>query len=483
MTIRYALRPAALLGALLLVSCGEPRTGPVVVSAIGEPPALANPNLEPIGPPTAFLLAATAQGLVRFDASGQIEPALAQSWIVSDDGRRYTFRLARTNWSTGEPVTAEQVVTRLDAAVSRASRNPLKPVLGAIDEIEAMTDTVLEISLVAPRVNFLQLLAQPELAILRNDAGTGPYAAAPRPDGSILISLPEEEDIAVEDRAPEIILRGEAAAVAVARFSEGLADAVIGGTLGDLPIAAASDPRASVFRFDPVAGLFGLAFADTDGPLADPAVRRALSMAIDRQALVTGIGVPELQPRQTLLPPGIAELPAPTEPDWGATPPTLRRTIAARTIAAIGGKTPLRVRVAMPPGLGYRIAFAYLGRDWTAIGVETERVAPGEDADLILIDAVAPATMASWYFRSLACGMERLCAEAAEPMLAAARSTADMAARQRLLAGVDRLLTEAAIFIPLTAPVRWSLISPRLTGFQPNSFAERAAGSLLAETQ
>ena len=173
------LRASKLLlcAAFLAVSagCEDPQTGPIEVSAIGPAPKMVNPNLEPVPPPTALLLQATAQGLVRFDSAGEIEPALAQSWIVSDDGLRYTFRLRRIDWPDGSRVTAGQVSARLRAAVSRASRNPLKPVLGAVTDIVAMTDDVLEISLSGPRPNFLQLLAQPQMGIIHNGSGTGPY--------------------------------------------------------------------------------------------------------------------------------------------------------------------------------------------------------------------------------------------------------------------------------------------------------------------
>ena len=87
----------------------RPESGPIEVSAIGGPPRLANPNLEPLDPPTAFLTEAVAQGLVRFDAAGEIEPALAQSWIVSDDGLRYTFRIRRATGPAACRVTAQQV--------------------------------------------------------------------------------------------------------------------------------------------------------------------------------------------------------------------------------------------------------------------------------------------------------------------------------------------------------------------------------------
>jgi peptide/nickel transport system substrate-binding protein len=177
-TVRgHGPRAAALAILLLLGGCGETDNSPLLVSAIGGPPALVNPNLRPLDAASAFLIEATAQGLVRFERSGQIEAALAQRWIVSDDGLRYTFRLAPALWAGDGKASAAQVVERLRAAGGAASRNPLKPLLGAIDEIVAMTDDVLEISLKSPRANFLQLLAQPELGILYKGRGSGPYRA------------------------------------------------------------------------------------------------------------------------------------------------------------------------------------------------------------------------------------------------------------------------------------------------------------------
>ena len=56
----------------------------------------------------------------------------------------------------------------------RRSRNPLKDTLGAVDEIVAMTDRVIEIRLRAPRPNLLQLLAQPEFALAPRRPGQRP---------------------------------------------------------------------------------------------------------------------------------------------------------------------------------------------------------------------------------------------------------------------------------------------------------------------
>ena len=481
-----AIRPS-LAAALLLLAlsggCREAARGPLVVSAIGGAPELANPNLKPLDPPSAMLVEGVAQGLVRFDAAGQIEPALAQSWIVSDDGLRYTFRIARATWANGAPVTAEQVVRRLRATFAGSSKNPLKPLLLTIGTVETMTPNVLEIALKSPRPNFLQLLAQPEMAIMRGELGTGPYRAEQRPNGSFLLSPADEEeqeDTTEEGISRDVILLGEKAPLAVARFRRGLADLVTGGTAGDLPVARAAALSGNPIRFDPVAGLFGLVFARDEGILAEAAGRRALSMAIDRPGLAAALGVPDLLPRESLLPAGLDEIAAPALPDWSGTPLPMRRALAARTIAELGEGEPVRLSVALPPGPGYRLLFAHLRRDWRAIGVTAEAAEPGTKADLRLIDSVAPANLAAWYLRRFSCAAGTVCSPEADALLDQARTAIDPAERRALIAGADGALAKVVPFIPLTAPVRWSLVSPRLAGFQPNPFGRRFLGSLLA---
>jgi peptide/nickel transport system substrate-binding protein len=481
MAIRFPL--SAVLAAVLfcLPGCDRPTGGPIDISAIGGPPRLTNPNLEPLDPPSAFLTEALAQGLVRFDAAGEIEPALAQSWIVSDDGMRYTFRLRRSEWTGGARVTAREVAARLRAAFSRASRNPLKPVLGAIEGVVAMTDDVIEISLRGPRPNFLQLLAHPELAILQDNRGTGPYRPVESEAPGLRLTRIRAEDEEADDAQPDILLRGERSARAIARFVAGRAELVLGGTAGDLPIARAADLPARALIFDPVNGLFGLAFAAREGPLTDQAVRRALAMAVDRDALAAALGVPRLAARTGLTAAGVHDLPGPGAPDWTGAELPARRAAAERTIADLGLEAGLSVRVAMPAGPGYRLVFAHLRRDWRLIGVDAVAVGPGAPADLRFVDEVAPANLASWYLRHFTCETSAVCDPAADQALLAARLAARPADRVAQFVIADRILNELTPFIALTAPVRWSLVSARLTGFRANAFARHPAVNLIAE--
>jgi peptide/nickel transport system substrate-binding protein len=208
--------------------------------------------------------------------------------------------------------------------------------------------------------------------------------------------------------------------------------------------------------------------------------RQALAMAHDRPALAAALGVPGLQARDSLLPPGIEGLAQVSAPAWILDPLPARQARAAALLsAAAGDGGRLRVRVALPAGPGFRLLFARLRRDWAAVGVEAELVRSGAPADLRLIDEVAPAGLASWYLRHFSCEASRVCDPAADEMMAAARIAPDAATRRGLLANADRILAGLGPFIPLTTPVRWSLVAPRLTGFRPNAFGRHPVGELV----
>ncbi|HEX8194304.1 MAG TPA: ABC transporter substrate-binding protein, partial [Allosphingosinicella sp.] len=354
--------------------------------------------------------------------------------------------------------------------------------MGLVASVEPMTDQVLEFTLKAPRPHFLQLLAQPEMALVLDGRGTGPRRAARQADGTMLLTLPTPEDEDEDGPAPPaVLLRGERASLAVARFAAGGADLVTGGTAGDLPVARVAGLPAAALQFDPVEGLFGLVFQRADGAFADPAARRALSMAVDRDSIAAALAVPGLAGRTSLLPIGLQEVAQPAMPDWAAAPLVLRRQEAARTLSGLAEGELLRLRVAMPEGPGYRLIFAHLKRDWRAVGVEAERVALGMDAELRFVDQPAPAFMAAWYLRNFTCDRVPVCSPEADAALALARETPDVAERRTQLALADALLRDTAVFVPIAAPVRWNLVSARMTGFRRNPFGRHAPGELIAE--
>jgi peptide/nickel transport system substrate-binding protein len=117
------------------------------------------------------------------------------------------------------------------------------------------------------------------------------------------------------------------------------------------------------------------------------------------------------------------------------------------------------------------------------VGVAAERVGPSAPADLRLLDEAAPASLASWYLRHFACGGGLVCNDAADQALESARMAPNQDARRAALSEADRILAGDAPFIAIAAPVRWSLVAQRLTGFRPNPFGRHPAGELVRAAQ
>ena len=476
----------ALCALFLLAGCGKQPPAEVRVAVIGDGPlTLGDPLAPPANEAQATLRLAVAQGLVRFDSAGQIDAGLAERWNVSDDGLSYIFRLASGEWPDGRKIMARDVARLLTRQIRSNREHPTREALGAVAEVVAMTDRVIEIRLRAPRPNLLPLLAQPEFALIREGVGSGPFVPAE-----------PSEDIEPEDKAKpapaatvrltrqllgvdgdpgtheDVSLTTLPAARAIAAFAANRVDVVLGGTVNDLPLARRVKLERGTLRFDPAAGLFGLAPGRADGPLAEADVRRLLSEAIDRDALIAALSVPGLGPRATLLEAGLDGLADPAQPAWMAQPLAERRPALTAEAQRLFGETERpKLIVALPEGPGGDIIFARLFADWGAIGIGVERAAPGRPADLRLIDSVAPSTSPAWYLRQFRCAVAPICVEPADELLAAAREAPVAAQRAALFAQVATLFDEAALFIPLAAPVRWSLVGDRANGFQENRFA------------
>ncbi len=206
--------------ALIPSACRKEPEGTVKVIAIGGEPKMRDPASGPLATPDAVLLMNVGQGLVRFDASGNIVGGLAERWNLSDDGVSYIFRLASAEWPDGKKITAEQVAKILQRNLAPRSRSPIKDTLGAIDDIVAMTDRVIEIRLTAPRPSLLALLAQPEMGVVRGRYGTGPFSAAPdaKEPGWLRLTRKIAASDDEETQKEEVLLTGTSAADAVKSF-------------------------------------------------------------------------------------------------------------------------------------------------------------------------------------------------------------------------------------------------------------------------
>lgn len=496
--LRRILLPAAGAAAMLFIaaSCSAFKSdGPVRVAAIGTPDSQARlTNGEP-NAATMALLDATAQGLIIYDGEGQIEPGLADRWTVTADGRSYIFRIREARWPNGKRVTAKQVVAVLRSYIAPASRHPLARDFPEIETIHAMTDSVIEIRLSLPQPAILELLAQPSMAIVSRskgwDRGWGPMRVVakgkaliftPTPDP--LAENPEADAAEAADPARSVEMVGTSAPRALARFNNGYADAVIGGRYTDLPYFQSSGIARSRLTVDPTIGLFGLAFVRDDGFLAEPDHRAAVAGLIRRDRLIKAFGISDWAAQTSLRPPtpSRSSLPAPQLPTWADRADSARLALATRLISEWqtqrGTIAPLRI--AVPDGIGSHILFAYIAADLRRAGLASERVAMDAEADLRLIDEIAPNDDPIWSLRRLNCRTDTLCNESAAAIIAKANVHIDNNQRLAMIAEAEGELLRHTPFIPIAAPLRWSVASLRLTGLRPNGRAHHPLNRLIA---
>ncbi len=460
-----------LLMSATLAGCSEGVDNERVrIDVIEDRPRPFNVSATPLPLASAYLRAATAQGLVTFDEKGRVAPGLANRWIVTEDGMSYIFRLNKTQWNDGRVLESQEVARLLTVRIRELEKGALGAELGVIDRVVAMTGKVVEIRLKAPMPYLLELLALPEFGLLSKGAGSGPMQA--RKFGQAMQLRRNETDAEGAQSLGNAVvtLRRGAASLVLARYMLGQTDLVEGGRFESFPLLDAAKIRADEISFDAVPGLFGLQVVGSGPFLADRDNRAAIAMAIDRPKLLTAFDIVAWRETVTLVPeslPNRADIPRPA---WASPSMDERKSSAAATVAGwknANGDIPT-LRVALPRGYGSRIFFARLRADLAPIGIDVERVTPDRPHDLRLIDMTAEQSSPAWYLDQLSCKLATICNERADAIVAEARLASDMAERARLLGDAETELQSTVAFIPIANPLRWSVVRPGLLGHFAN---------------
>ncbi|MCR9195302.1 MAG: peptide ABC transporter substrate-binding protein [Hyphomonas sp.] len=274
-------------------------------------------------------------GLTQHTADGQVIPAMAESWTTSDDGLIWTFNLRDTTWSDGTPLTAEDFVYALrriqDPAIASQYSSLLYIIKNAqaLNEariepeelgVRAIDDRTLEITLEQPAPYLLGLLThyttypvprhiveqygeawvQPE-----NIEVNGPYKLVYWVTGDQLVVEKNpafyEADSLCFERVSYFEL--EDLAAVERRIEAGELDinnAFDGGRKAEL------DRRLPGWaRTTPGLLTTYWSFNSSEPPFDDIRVRKALSMALDREYLVENVLTPGFVPAYSFVPPGI----------------------------------------------------------------------------------------------------------------------------------------------------------------------------------
>jgi ABC-type transport system substrate-binding protein len=265
--------------------------------------------------------------------------------------------------------------------------------------------------------------------------------------------------------------------MAIDLFGEGQAAMVLGGRIGQLPLVDTGPLSRGTVRIDPAIGLFGLRVRREAGLLAEPALREAISMAIDRDALLERYNVGGWIPTTRLVAPGMPGDSGRVAERWqndelDSLRATARRRVQAWLARRESGDGPATITVFMGSDRGDELLLSDLAQQFATIGVRLVRSPLERDADLVLVDEVARYADPRWFLNQFNCSLRRgLCSEDADYLIEVSQETPDLRERAMLWADAEIALINANVYIPFGAPLRWSLVRSSVYGFAPNPYA------------
>jgi peptide/nickel transport system substrate-binding protein len=234
-------------------------------------------------------------GLVQLDSALQPVPDLAESW-EHPNPTTWVFRLREgARFHDGSPVSAEDVVYTFETILDPALRAPARNLYVPINKIEAVDDRTVRFILVAPYAPLLSYLdmgiVPKHLAEAGHDlssrpVGSGPYRLARWEKGSriVLEANADHWSGTPQIEAIDVVLVPDNTARAQA-FEAGDLD-VIQSPLAPQDIVRLADDGRFTRRIELGIATTYLNFNTAVPLLADPRLRRALSMLVDQETII-----------------------------------------------------------------------------------------------------------------------------------------------------------------------------------------------------
>ncbi len=332
-----SLALAIVLAATLAAGCmtATKPAGKYLRYSAGTEPETIDPR-KSTGSPEAIIEAQIFEGLTVLSDKDIPVAATAEKWVLSPDGLTYTFSLrANAKWSNGDPVTAHDF--------EYAWKSTLDPALGAkyayqlyylkngekynkgqatADSVgvKALDDRTLQVTLEKPTPYFLSLTAfhtyypVHRKTVAANDKwavdpktliGNGPFKVTAWVHNSRLEFAKNEHywDAAkVKMNKMEFILT-DSATTELAMFENNQID--LGGNVpsGEIPRLV----KEGKLRFEPLLATYFYCFNVIKPPFDNIKVRKAFTLAIDRDAIVRNVTRGRQKPALAWVPPGLAD--------------------------------------------------------------------------------------------------------------------------------------------------------------------------------
>lgn len=254
-------------------------------------------------------------GLVKYNDIGDVKQIigdLATHWDVSDDGKTYTFIIPEgVQWTDGTPLTAADVVFSLDRMVQEGENRPRAGALRTYyTSSEAIDPQSIAVNLKFPAAAFLPALgidymkivpkhvveAGTEIGNVAPQVGSGPYEMVDYRKGDSIEYKRNEnyfkDGLPLLDGIIKYVITDKGRTKAAFETKQ-----VLMGTVGFtgmnvqdyLNLQESAGDHLTVHFMDDFLAI-GLMLNTTIPPYDNPKVRRALFLAVDRQAQVDAFG-------------------------------------------------------------------------------------------------------------------------------------------------------------------------------------------------
>ncbi len=465
----------------------------------------------------ADVLRDIGEGLVTYNAAGELVPGTAESWEVAGDGLTYTFQIRPdARWSNGDPVTAADFVFGLQRLVDPATAafyagelsnvvNAAAVIAGDVEPIElgvsAPDASTLVISLVRPTPYLLSLLTHPSTFPVHRGSvdqhgeafaraghllSNGAYVLATWEPGAI-VEIHRNTHYWNDAGTSIDVVRYHVVTQELAQFNRYRA--------GELKVTDTVPPEnfeqiradfGDQLRVAPTLGVYYYGFNVTKPPFADdPELRQALSMAIDREVLVEVITGRGEAPAYSWVPPGVHNY-EPVQLPYADLSQQERNAIAQSLYRKAGysRENPLRFELRYNTSdTQQRIALAVqamwrkvLGAEATTVNVEFQVL-----LDQMRNREVTQAFRSSWFgdyndantFLAImqsdsAANMPGYSNPEYDALMQSAGEQLDLDRRRLYLEEAERVLLADHAVIPLYFYVSKHLVKPEVRGWQDN---------------
>jgi peptide/nickel transport system substrate-binding protein len=237
-------------------------------------------------------------GLTRLDNNSDPQPDLAESWTTDETGTVYTFKLrSGVKFHDGQPLTADDVVFTFERLMDPKTGYAYATQVESFKAVRAVDPQTVEITLSKPTGPLLTFLAFPGNFIVPKHIGAAGDGLTTKPVGTgpyVFVSYSPNQEMILK-RNPDYYVAGYPKLDLDIKYipdDTERTNALLGGTIDFASRVAPKD-------FDQIVGTPGFKGSETiggrwyslltnvEGKLVDnPLVRKAISFAVDRQAMV-----------------------------------------------------------------------------------------------------------------------------------------------------------------------------------------------------